>query len=58
MNEAVIRGTYTNLRNIKTRNVVVIEVEVPVEEASNVVAKLGFPNQGQPQPVFVILSNE
>lgn len=55
MQEAIIKGTYTNLRNIKTRNVVVIEIEVPIEYASDVVAKFGFPNQATPQTLAVAL---
>lgn len=53
MQNSIIQGTYTNLRNIKKRNVVIIEIEIPREMAGDVVAKFGFPNQASPLPVAV-----
>ncbi len=43
MDKAVIRGTFSDYKLIKTRKVVQIIVEVPVEQQAQVFAALGFP---------------
>lgn len=48
---AAILGDYTNLVFRKTRSVAVVEIEIPIELASDFVAKFGTPNQGKGIPV-------
>lgn len=41
---AAIRATYSDLRFVKSRKVAQITLEVPIEEAANIVAMFGTPN--------------
>lgn len=46
-------GTFSDLKSVKTRSVVQLIVEVPIERASQVVAAFGFPQPGGEIPVVV-----
>lgn len=53
-----IMGSYTTFKHIKTRKVVVLEVEVAEEYFEEVISKLGMPIGGESKPVAVaLLSN-
>ena len=58
MTHAVINGEYVTFKHIKTRKVVVLEVEVPEEMFQDVITKLGMPVGGQSKPVAVCLLKE
>ena len=53
MNAAVIAGTFADLKTVKTRGVVQLVVEVPIERAASVVEAFGFPQPGEEIPVAV-----
>lgn len=53
-----VKGTYANLRPIKSRKVWVLEIEVPEEEITNTTNILGFPNQSESKWVGVALLNK
>tara|TARA_R100000278_G_scaffold117467_1_gene97470 strand:+ start:350 stop:772 length:423 start_codon:yes stop_codon:yes gene_type:complete len=55
MTQAVIRGTYADFKLVKTRNVVQMIVEVPVEEAERVTATFGIPHPQEEKWVAVAL---
>ncbi len=55
MNAAAIIGEFTHFKHIKTRKVVVLEVEVPEELFQDVISKLGMPIGGESKPVAVSL---
>jgi hypothetical protein len=50
---AVIAGTFADLKTVKTRSVVQMIVEVPIESAGQVVEAFGFPQPGNEVPVAV-----
>jgi len=54
---AVIAGEYVTFKHVKTRKVVVLEVEVPEELFQDVITKLGMPIGGESKPVAVCLLN-
>lgn len=54
---AIIAGEYVTFKHVKTRKVVVLEVEVPEELFQDVIAKLGMPIGGESKPVAVCLLN-
>lgn len=56
--EAVILGEYVTFKHVKTRKVVVLEVEVPEEYFQDVITKLGMPIGGESKPVAVALLND
>ena len=51
--QAVIRGTYANFAIVKTRGVAQIVVEVPIENAEQVIKMLGIPQPGKEAHVAV-----
>ena len=55
---AIIAGEYVTFKHVKTRKVVVLEVEVPEEHFQDVIAKLGMPIGGESKPVAVCLLQE
>ena len=46
MDKAVIQGTFADLKSVKTRSVVQMVVEIPIEQAEQVVKAFGFPQPG------------
>ena len=52
-NEAVITGTYSDFKIIKTRQVAQVIVEVPIEHAENVVQVFGLPKPNEEQWVAI-----
>ena len=50
---AAIAGTFADLRTVKTRGVVQLVIEVPIEQGAKVVEAFGFPQPGQEVPVAV-----
>lgn len=55
---SVICGDFVNFRRLKTRSVVVLEVEIPEEMFPDMIHKLGMPINGESKPVAVALLNE
>lgn len=52
---SIIHGEFTHFRHIKTRKVVVLEVEIPEEAFQDTISKLGMPIGGESKPVAVAL---
>lgn len=52
---AIVSGDYTTFKHVKTRKVVVLEIEVPEERFQEVISKLGMPIGGESKPVAVAL---
>jgi hypothetical protein len=52
---AIVRGDYTHFKHVKTRKVVILEVEVPEELFQHVINTLGMPIGGESKPVAVAL---
>lgn len=50
---AIIAGTFADLKTVKTRSVVQMIVEVPIERAEEVVMMFGFPQPGSEVTVAV-----
>ena len=46
MDKAVIQGTFADLKSVKTRSVVQMVVEIPIEQAEQVIKAFGFPQPG------------
>lgn len=46
MEQAAIQGTFADLKSVKTRSVVQMVVEIPIEQAERVVSMFGFPQPG------------
>lgn len=55
MTEAVIKGTYSDFKLIKTRNVVQMIIEVPIEQAQQITTKFGMPQPHEEKWVAVAL---
>jgi len=55
MTQAVIRGTYADFKLVKTRNVVQMIIEVPIEEATKVTNNFGIPTPSEEKWVAVAL---
>lgn len=53
MTAAAIAGSFANYRLIRSRSVLVVEIEVPVERQAEVFAALGYPLPGVEIPVAV-----
>lgn len=53
-----IMGCYTTFKHIKTRKVVVLEIEISEENFQEVITKLGMPIGGESKPVAVALLNK
>lgn len=54
---AIVSGEYVTFKHIKTRKMVVLEIEVPEEMFQDVITKLGMPIGGESKPVAVALLN-
>lgn len=50
---AVIGGVFSDLRSVKTRSVVQLVIEVPIEQAEAVIRAFGYPQPGHEIPVAV-----
>ena len=46
MEHAAIQGTFADLKSVKTRSVVQMVIEIPIEQAEQVVKAFGFPQPG------------
>jgi hypothetical protein len=55
---AVISGTFADLKIVKTRSVVQIVIEVPIEQGKQIVEAFGFPQPGAEIPVAVARLDE
>ena len=53
MDKAVIQGTFSDLKTVKTRSVVQMVIEVPIEQGAQIIAAFGFPRPGEEVPVAV-----
>lgn len=51
--KAAIMGTFADLRSVKTRSVLQMIIEVPIEQAARVIEVFGFPQPGREIPVTV-----
>ena len=51
--QITVIGTFSDLKSVKTRSVVQLIVEIPIEQASQVVAAFGFPQPGSEIDVVV-----
>lgn len=51
--DAVLSGSYAGFRLVKTRRVVVVEVEVPIEALQRVLDVLGTPDPASETPVAI-----
>ncbi len=54
---AIVSGDYTTFKHVKTRKVVVLEIEISEEKFQEVISKLGMPIGGESKPVAVALLN-
>lgn len=54
---AALQGSYADLKTVKTRSVVQMIIEFPIERGADVVAMFGFPQPGQEVPVAVARLN-
>ena len=50
---AAIMGTFADLKTVKTRSVVQMIIEVPIEHGEQIIAAFGFPRPGAEVPVAV-----
>lgn len=50
---AVVAGTFSDLKTVKSRGVVQLVIEVPIERGAEVVEAFGFPQPGAEIPVAV-----
>ena len=55
MSQAVVRGTYADFKLVKTRSVVQMIIEVPIEEAQKVTNSFGIPTPSEEKWVAVAL---
>ena len=53
--KAIVAGEYVTFKHIKTRKMVVLEIEVPEEMFQDVISRLGMPIGGESKPVAVAL---
>lgn len=58
MTDAVITGTYSDFKLVKTRSVAQIVIEVPIEKAQEAIALFGVPQPGAEVPVAVARLND
>ena len=47
MTDAVIKGEYADFKLVKTRNVVQMIIEVPIEQATLITTRFGIPNPNE-----------
>lgn len=52
---SAIDGEFTHFRHIKTRKVVILEIEIPEENFTHMMSVLGMPIGGQSKPVAIAL---
>lgn len=57
MEHAAIQGTFADLKSVKTRSVVQMVVEIPIEQAEQIVRAFGFPQPGAEIAVAVARLN-
>lgn len=50
---AVVAGTFADLKTVKSRSVVQMVIEIPIERGASVVEMFGFPQPGEEVPVAV-----
>lgn len=50
---AAIAGTFADLKSVKTRSIVQLVIEVPIEQAEAVIRAFGYPQPGHEIPVAV-----
>lgn len=50
---AAVQGTFADLKSVKTRSVVQMIIEAPIEQAAEIVRLFGFPQPGKEVPVAV-----
>ena len=55
MENAVVSGEYVTFKHVKTRKMVILEIEVPEERFQDVINILGMPIGGESKPVAVAL---
>ncbi len=55
---SVVSGEYVTFKHVKTRKVVILEIEIPEEGFQDVISKLGMPIGGDSRPVAVALLNK
>ncbi len=53
--KAIVAGEFSHFKHIKTRKVVVLEIEIPEELFQDAISKLGMPIGGESKPVAVAL---
>lgn len=58
MDHAIIRASYTNIKNIQGRKQIQIICEVPMERAHEVFDVLGWPSAHESKYVAIALLNE
>ena len=46
IDKAVIQGTFADLKSVKTRSVVQMVIEIPIEQAEQIIKAFGFPQPG------------
>ena len=51
--KAVIQGTFADLKTVKTRSVVQMVIEIPIEHGAMIIDAFGFPRPGEEVPVAV-----
>lgn len=54
---SAISGEFTHFRHIKTRKIVILEIETPEEQFQHIISILGMPIGGESKPVAVALLN-
>lgn len=54
---AIIAGSYADFKVIKTRSVVSISIEIPIEQADTFISTFGMPIPGSEKPVALALMN-
>ena len=50
---AAIMGTFADLKTVKTRSVVQMVIEIPIEQGAQIIEAFGFPRPGEEVPVAV-----
>lgn len=53
MSNAVIQGDFVDIKNVKTRSVVQMIIEIPIEQGEDLVMKFGYPNNHTCCPVAI-----
>ena len=58
MNNAVASGSYADMKIVKTRSVMQVVVEIPIEQANSFIEMFGVPVPGAEIPVAIARLNE